>query len=121
MNNTKRFHDRQWPRYLLAAALGAGGSLALAGEVPSEAVLARDLAASCAACHGTEGRSVGGFAGLRGASRDAILEKLKGFRTGALQASVMHQHAKGYTDRELDLLADYFAKQPQPASQGEKP
>jgi hypothetical protein len=29
----------------------------------------------------------------------------------------MHQHAKGYTDRQLELIADYFSKvSPGPAA-----
>jgi cytochrome c553 len=85
-----------------------------AGEGPSDAVLARDLAASCAACHGTQGRSAGGIPVLAGVDKSLLLERLNGFRSGSRPASVMHQHAKGYTDRELELLADYFSKQPRP-------
>jgi cytochrome c553 len=97
-----------------AGLLGIAGSIG-AADAPCDAVLARDLAASCGACHGTLGDSAGGFAALAGAERATIVEKLKGFRAGTLPATVMHQHAKGYDDREVELLADYLSQQPRAA------
>jgi len=95
-------------------ALLSAGLLVLAGTVtagPADPHVARDLAASCAACHGTEGRSVGKFAALAGQDAARIVESLKAFRDGTRPASVMHQHAKGYTDAEFELLAAFFAGQ----------
>lgn len=72
---------------------------------------ARNLAASCAACHGTNGNSVGGMPALAGLERTYFLKQLQDFRSGARPATVMHQHAKGYTETEIDQLADFFASQ----------
>jgi len=69
------------------------------------------LAASCAACHGTQGRSVTGTPVLAGMARDQLVTSLKEFQNGSRKATVMHRHAKGYTDQEIELLADYFAAQ----------
>ena len=71
----------------------------------------RSLAATCAACHGTEGRSVNGSAivGLAGMPRDYMLTQFKAFKDGSRPATVMHQLAKGYTDEQLDALATYFS------------
>jgi len=77
----------------------------------SDARVARDLSASCAACHGTEGRSVGKFAALAGQDAAKIVESLKAYRDGTRAASVMHQHAKGYTDDEFALIADFYSRQ----------
>lgn len=74
-------------------------------------VHARNLAASCAACHGTNGNSVGGMPALAGVERGYFIKQLKDFKSGARPATVMHQHAKGYTDSELEQLADFFASQ----------
>lgn len=71
----------------------------------------RDLAASCAMCHGTDGRSVGGYEPLAGMAKADIVRKLNGFRSGATPATVMHQISKGYTDTEIQLIADYFSAQ----------
>lgn len=72
---------------------------------------ARNLAASCAACHGTSGHSAGGTPVLAGMDRALFIGSMKDFKSGARPATVMHQHAKGYTDEEFSLLADFFAVQ----------
>ncbi|HEX2197850.1 MAG TPA: c-type cytochrome [Burkholderiales bacterium] len=72
---------------------------------------ARSLAATCATCHGTDGRSVGGMEALAGMPKAEMVRKLNEFRAGDRPATVMHQLAKGYTDQQIDLLAGYFAAQ----------
>lgn len=73
--------------------------------------LARNLAATCANCHGTNGHSVGGMDSLAGESQDRLMRKLRGFKSGERAATIMHQIAKGYTDEQLALIAAYFAAQ----------
>ena len=74
---------------------------------------ARAMAMSCAACHGTNGRPAEGSAlpGLAGQSADAIAGKMKAFREGKREATLMHQIAKGYSDAEIAALAAWFARQ----------
>lgn len=70
----------------------------------------RSLAATCATCHGTDGRSVDGVPpSLAGQNRQVMLQALRDFRDGKRPATIMHQQAKGYTDAQFELLADYFA------------
>jgi cytochrome c553 len=73
----------------------------------------RDLAATCAACHGTNGRVAPNSTlnGLAGKPRSDLSNALRQFREGKRSATVMHQIAKGYSEAELDALADYFSKQ----------
>ena len=75
--------------------------------------LARNLAATCANCHGTNGNAVkgSGMDALAGVPKDKILQKLADFKSGDKPASIMHQISKGYTDEQLDLIAGYFAAQ----------
>lgn len=75
--------------------------------------LARNLAATCANCHGTNGNAIkgGGIDALAGVPKDKILQKLADFKSGDKPASIMHQISKGYTDEQLDLIAGYFAAQ----------
>lgn len=76
-----------------------------------EAQQTRAWAASCAACHGTQGRSLGGIPAINGVDKAQLLQKLLAYKHGELPATVMHQHAKGYSDAELERLADFFSRQ----------
>jgi cytochrome c553 len=75
--------------------------------------LGRNLAATCANCHGTNGNAVkgSGMDALAGMEKANILQKLADFKSGDKPASIMHQISKGYTDAQLDLIATYFAAQ----------
>jgi cytochrome c553 len=73
---------------------------------------ARNQAAACAICHGTGGHAVTReVTSLAGLSRDKIASEMKAFRDGRRPATVMHQIAKGYDDRQIDAIAAWFAAQ----------
>ena len=92
-----------------AAALAAACNTAIAQ--PIDTAPGRGLAAPCAICHGTDGRSVGGAETLAGMPAADMVRKLGEFKSGAKPATIMHQIAKGYTDKEVALLAAFFAAQ----------
>jgi cytochrome c553 len=94
---------------LVAALLGA---VAAAAKDPA-ALQARALAATCANCHGTEGRAIDGSAvpGLAGLPAGYIVEQMNAFKSGTRQVTVMNQLAKGYNDAQIAQLAAYFAAQ----------
>lgn len=73
--------------------------------------LGRNLAATCANCHGTGGVSAGGNESLAGKRKEDLLKALQDFKSGAKPATIMHQLAKGFTDSQLDAIAAYFAAQ----------
>ena len=74
--------------------------------------LGRDLAATCANCHGTNGRVVGDTVKpLAGVSADKIVAAMADFKSGAQPATIMHQIAKGYTDDQTKAIAAFFAAQ----------
>lgn len=81
----------------------------------------RVLAASCAACHGSNGNSVGGTPVLAGLDADHFKLQMKSFRSGDRVSTVMHHHAKGLTDDEIDALASYFAATPRTMASQPKP
>jgi len=74
---------------------------------------ARTWAAACAACHGSDGRSEGAIPVIAGRDADELYRALLEFRDGQrAYATVMHQHARGYSDDELRRIARFFADQP---------
>ena len=77
----------------------------LAKEVSQGAMLSN----SCSACHGTDGKSPGAIPSIYGKSAAFIRQALSEFRTGDRPSTVMGRHAKGYSDEEINLIADYFA------------
>ena len=91
---------------LLAAAYVA------AFPVAAQDMQGRNLAAPCAICHGTDGRSPSkDLVPLAGLPSDYIVKQLVDFRDGKRPATVMHQIAKGYTDPQIKALAAWFAAQ----------
>ncbi len=88
---------------LLAATAGAAAA--------QDMTLARNLAATCANCHGTNGNARGDMKPLAGVAADKIIAMLADYKAGNQPATIMHQIAKGYTDDQIKLIAAYFAAQ----------
>lgn len=104
---------------LLAIGLFSPIAIFAAENAALNTVHIRSLAASCAACHGTNGKAAPTAAGagvsgavLAGMDKEHISSKLMAFKSGSASATVMHRHAKGLTDDEILALADYFSSQP---------
>lgn len=95
------------------AALAAALTLActsLQAQTPAPSPNAAGyLAANCANCHGTDGRSNAAMPSLAGLDRNYFIEQMRQFREGRRQATIMHQLARGYTDEQIVAMANYFA------------
>lgn len=100
--------------WLAAVALACTSAPVLA-QTPTTTLRAQDvavLAASCANCHGPDGRSTGGIPQLRGLPEQHLLQRLQAFKAGtAKDATVMTRLAKGYDDEQLKALANWFSKE----------
>ncbi|HEY6510908.1 MAG TPA: c-type cytochrome [Burkholderiaceae bacterium] len=95
-------------RVATALLLGTAGAAFAQG-----ANLGRDLAATCANCHGTNGQVRGDTVKpLAGVPADKIVAALNDFKSGALPATIMHQIAKGYSDEQVKAIAAFLAAQP---------
>jgi cytochrome subunit of sulfide dehydrogenase len=92
-----------------ALALALSGILASGAACAGEPNLGRNLAANCTYCHGTDGRSVGGFPSLAGQDQGYLILQLQDFRAGRRLSTVMSQIAKGYSDDQIELIAQYFS------------
>ncbi len=98
--------------------------LPLLGLLASAAVLAAEpnaappaaapfpyFVGNCFNCHGTEGRVNSAIPSIAGRDKAYLEETLKAYKAGTKQATIMNQLAKGYTDEEIAVLADYFSRQ----------
>jgi len=66
----------------------------------------RLLAAQCAQCHGTNGNAVSGFESIAG--EDDLYEELLEMKRKPVPESIMDRQARGYTDAQIRLIADYL-------------
>lgn len=85
----------------------------LAQDSGKEALYTRSLAASCAGCHGTDGKVVQGstVTSLAGLDRAYFIAQMTAFKSGTRTATVMHQISKGFSDAQIASMAGYFSAQ----------
>ena len=94
---------------LTAVALVALSGLAQAQVDPLHV---RSWAASCAACHGTNGHAQPVMISLAGVPKEVTIQKMLDYKAGRVPAAtIMHQLAKGYSDEQIAAIAGYFAAQ----------
>jgi cytochrome c553 len=89
---------------LAAPALAADPSAPVSGS-------AAFLASNCFNCHGTDGKTTQAIPPLAGLAKPHLVNLLKEYKDGKREATIMHQLAKGYTDAEIDGIAEYFSQQ----------
>lgn len=95
-----------------AAVVSLLAGTALAQQAAdADARAAGYLAGTCANCHGTTGSAMGAMPSLAGQPKAQIIEQMKAFRDGKRPATVMHQLSKGYTDQQIELIADHYSRQ----------
>ena len=96
---------------LLAAATALASLSPAASATDQKTLRTRSLAATCAQCHGTEGRAQAGEATIRlaGLDKNYMYTQLLAFRTGERKATIMHQITKGYSQEQLEEIANYFS------------
>jgi sulfide dehydrogenase cytochrome subunit len=94
----------------MTRTIAAAALVCIASGAPAQD--AQRLAATCAICHGTQGRAVTkDVVPLAGLPREHIASQMRAFRDGQRPATVMHQLAKGYTDSQIDAMAAWFSAQ----------
>ena len=103
MSTTSKFAFAALAMLPWAAALAQAGADA--------ATPTRVLAANCANCHGTTGNAQGAMPSLAGQSKSFIVDQVKAFRDGKRPATIMHQLAKGYSDQQIEQVAEFFSQQ----------
>jgi cytochrome c553 len=97
----------------LVCALLLFANLPVFAQDAAAALHQRANAATCANCHGSEGRTVPGSTvpSIAGLPRDYMVAQMKAFKDGSRPATVMHQISKGLSEQQIASMADYFAAQ----------
>ena len=96
----------------IAAVVIATAAAIAPATVQGQDNTARNQAAACAICHGTQGHAATmDVIPLAGLPKDHLSAQMRAFRDGTRPATVMHQIAKGYTDQQIDAMAAWFAAQ----------
>jgi sulfide dehydrogenase cytochrome subunit len=101
---------------LIGSVLIAGAGQVMAGPT------AKMMADTCAGCHGTNGQSAGPASpNLAGISESYFIDSMTYFKNlekgaehgeDARPATIMNRIAKGYTDEQIEAMAEYFASLP---------
>ena len=94
----------------LVAVTALSGNPLQAGTDRIELTRGAMLSNSCAACHGTDGNSPGAIPSIGGKSAQFIETALQDFRSGKRTGTVMGRHASAYSDEEIRLIAEFFAR-----------
>jgi cytochrome c553 len=99
----------------IRVSIGAAAALLLmaasAAPVTPPSTHARALAATCTPCHTQGGAGLAAIAPLDGRAAGAIASSMRAFRSGQRAGTVMPQLARGYSDADIDALAQWFAAQ----------
>ncbi|CAG9174674.1 hypothetical protein LMG32289_03117 [Cupriavidus pampae] len=98
---------------LAFAQPAAPDSRTTVGVQAERTLQARQQAASCAACHGPDGRAPAGsvIPALAGRPQAQMVEQMLAFKNGQRAGTVMPQLARGYSDAEIVAIAAWFAEQ----------
>lgn len=90
----------------VALALGLAASATGAGAATEDDRL---LASQCLGCHAADPNGTGGFEQLNGESAASIVDELSEMRGSSKELDIMHMQARGYTDDQIQRLAQWFA------------
>jgi len=108
-------HSSAWVatvnRLLIRTLAGLALLLAVGHAGAADKDLGRNVAANCANCHGTDGRSRGAVPSLAGRDKGELIRQMRDFRDGKRGSTIMQQLARGYSDPEIESAAAYFAAQ----------
>ena len=91
---------------IAATALTASANAIAAGD----AAKGKAKAASCGACHGTDGMSkVPTYPNLKGQKAAYLVKQMKAFKSGARKDATMNAMSKPLSNADIDNLAAYYS------------
>lgn len=93
----------------LAVSFFSAAVLAFApGTAAAENTNIELIAGACVVCHGAGGESHGHIPAINAMTPDKISTTMREFRDGARANTIMGKIAKGYTDTQIDLMANHY-------------
>ncbi len=92
----------------LFLSLGLTAGAAQAGDL-SKDNLGRTIGVTCMGCHGFDGVSKGAAPSLKSMNATVMSSQMKAFKNDKRPGTIMNRIAKGYTDSEIDAVAQYFS------------
>ncbi len=97
----------------LMLLLCAGLSMSVKALADQRVTPGQSLAATCANCHGTNGRAVlePGILPLAGRPAGWIQAQMADFQSGRRPATIMQQIARGYSERQIEQIALWLEAQ----------
>lgn len=94
---------------ILAAGIAVSMmALAYVPQAAAEVERGELLTTSCFSCHSIDLEGAGNMPNLVGYPRDLMISQMQAFKDGSRPGTIMNRHAKGYTDEEIVMMADYF-------------
>ena len=92
-------------------AAPAAAAPAAPPAAPSKKLTQADavLAGNCFTCHGPDGHSPGTMPSLDTLGKKRLVSDMMDFRSGEAPSTVMGRQAKGYSDVEIEVIADYIS------------
>jgi len=99
-------------RLVAAPLLAVAGTGVVAQTIDATRLNNLSLAATCANCHGTNGVSVAGdlMPAINNLSASEIEARLKEYKAGTRNGTIMPQLAKGYTEEQIKIIAEVLGK-----------
>lgn len=91
---------------IIAAHAGNDNAAGDSADLPH----ARMLSFNCFTCHGPAGQGAGDIPALAGRAADELKASLQAYKRGTEQGTIMNRIARGYSDAEIGIIADYFAE-----------
>ncbi len=94
----------------LALATLAVSLVSTVSPAQAQAPNAALIAANCAVCHGQGGSGAGDIAKINEQSPKQIADNMRAFRDGKKPSTIMGRITKGYSDPQIDAVANLLGK-----------
>ena len=97
--------------FVAPAAIVAALAMTAFPISPARSAEAPPGAVSCSGCHAARADVQSAIPRLNGRNAGDLVQQMAAFRSGQRAATIMDQIAKGYSEAEIQAIADWYASQ----------